>query len=124
MQLQPDDFWYQVKSKWLGSPPITLPFFARYVAWGLMVATFVGVLVVNWFLGLIPSHPFIAVWTFPVPLLLAALILRFSDEERGVKNVIALGIRLLRTLYYRYHGAPRETTYSMKLRIRTETEKV
>ena len=46
MLLRPDDEVYRVDAVWLGPQGLTLPWSARYSAYGIWVTLFVGVLLV------------------------------------------------------------------------------
>lgn len=53
MQIRPDDEVYRVNAVWLGPRGFTLPWAARYSAYGIWLVLFLGVLLVE---GILPMR--------------------------------------------------------------------
>ena len=53
MRLRPDDEVYRVDAVWLGPRGMTLPWSARYSAYGIWLVLFIGILAIE---GLLPMH--------------------------------------------------------------------
>ncbi len=96
LRLRADDDWWHVRSRWLGSPPWTFPFAARYTAWALMSSLIIGTLTADYLIGLIPGHLPLTMWTLTFAVLFGALLLRLSTDEIGIRHVIGIGWREIR----------------------------
>ena len=100
MRIRTDDEVYRVDAVWLGPPRATMPFRARYVAWGVGVAVFLLVLTVERRLGI--SLFWSIAWGIVITILLTRIICAKISHERPLSAVSALWLREL--------TAPREVT--------------
>ncbi|MBT9275958.1 hypothetical protein KMZ32_17930 [Phycicoccus sp. MAQZ13P-2] len=101
MRLPVDDEIYTVNAVWLGPPGKTLPFRARYVAYGVAAAVFVLVQMVERRLG-IGFGFFALAYSLLLTVGVTKLILRVVDHDRPVGAVLkGLANEV---------GAPRATT--------------
>lgn len=100
MRIRTDDEVYRVDAVWLGPPRATMPFRARYVAWGVGVAVFLLVLTVERRLGI--SLFWSIAWGIVITILLTRIICAKISHERPLSAVSAMWLREL--------TAPREVT--------------
>lgn len=87
MRLPVDDEIYTVNAVWLGPPGKTLPFRARYVAYGVGAAVFVLVQMIERRLG-IGFGFFALAYSLLVTVAITRLILRVVDHDRPVSAVL------------------------------------
>lgn len=87
MRLPVDDEIYNVNAVWLGPPGKTLPFRARYVAYGVGAAVFVLVQMIERRLG-IGFGFFALAYSLLVTVAVTKLILRVVDHDRPVSAVL------------------------------------
>ena len=85
MRVVPDDEVYRVNTVWLGPRGLTLPWTARYQAYGVWLAMFVLVLVVEALTPLSMGVP--PVWEACATTLATYAIMTFVDHERPVVSV-------------------------------------
>jgi hypothetical protein len=85
MHLRPDDEVYRVDAVWLGPRGLTLPWTARYSAYGIWVVLFVGVLLVEAVLPMPVSVP--PVWELMVTVLATYALTGVIDHDRPVGSV-------------------------------------
>ena len=85
MRLRPDDDVYRVDAVWLGPRGLTLPWSARYSAYGIWLAVFVGVLVLEAVLPVPVSMP--PVWEFVLSVLATYAVTGVIDHERPLSSV-------------------------------------
>ncbi|MFL6122879.1 hypothetical protein [Actinophytocola sp.] len=100
MRIRTDDEVYRVDAVWLGPPRATMPFRARYVAWGVGVVVFLLVLTVERRIGI--SLFWSIAWGIVVTILLTRIICAKISHERPLSAVASMWLREL--------TAPRETT--------------
>lgn len=100
MRIRTDDEVYRVDAVWLGPPRATMPWRARYVAWGVGVFVFLIVLTVERRLGI--SLFWSIAWGLVVTILLTRIITSKISHERPLSAVSAMWLREL--------TAPREAT--------------
>lgn len=100
MRIRTDDEVYRVDAVWLGPPRATMPFRARYVAWGVGVAVFLLVLTVERRIGI--SLFWSIAWGIVVTILLTRIICAKISHERPLSAVASMWLREL--------NAPREAT--------------
>ena len=100
MRIRTDDEVYRVDAVWLGPPKATMPFRARYVAWGVGVGVFLVVLTVERQLGV--SLFWSIAWGIVITIALTRLICSKISHERPLTAVAAMWTREL--------TAPREET--------------
>lgn len=100
MYVKPDDDIYRVDAVWLGPPGATVPWRARYVAWGIGLVSSLLVLTVLrlWF----PFGFFTAAWSIVIAIGITRLVGRKITHERPLRDVGLLAVRELTT--------PREKT--------------
>lgn len=101
MRLPVDDEIYTVNAVWLGPPGRTLPFRARYVAYGVGAAVFVLVQMFERRLG-IGFGFFALAYSLLVTVAITRLILRVVDHDRPVSAVLRSFVNEV--------SAPRATT--------------
>lgn len=100
MRIRTDDEVYRVDAVWLGPPRATMPWRARYVAWGVGVFVFLLVLTVERRIGI--SLFWAIAWGLVVTVLLTRIITSKISHERPLTAVSAMWLREL--------TAPREAT--------------
>ncbi len=100
MRIRTDDEVYRVDAVWLGPPRATMPWRARYVAWGVGVFVFLIVLTVERRLGI--DLFWSIAWGIVITILLTRMITSKISHERPLSAVAAMWLREL--------TAPREAT--------------
>lgn len=100
MRIRTDDEVYRVDAVWLGPPRATMPWRARYVAWGVGVFVFLMVLTVERRLGI--DLFWSIAWGLVVTILITRMITSKISHERPLSAVAAMWLREL--------TAPREAT--------------
>jgi hypothetical protein len=88
MRLLVDDDIYRVDAVWLGPPQQTLPWRARYSAYGVGLAVFVILQGVERQVG-IGLGFFVLAWSLLATVLLTRLILSVVDHDRPLRSVLA-----------------------------------
>ena len=100
MRIRTDDEVYRVDAVWLGPPRATMPWRARYVAWGVGVFVFLVVLTVERRLGI--DLFWSIAWGLVITILITRMITSKISHERPLSAVAAMWLREL--------TAPREAT--------------
>ncbi|MCT2587364.1 hypothetical protein [Actinophytocola gossypii] len=100
MRIRTDDEVYRVDAVWLGPPRATMPWRARYVAWGVGAVVFLVVLTVERRIGI--SLFWSIAWGIVVTILITRLITSKISHERPLGAAAAMWVREL--------TAPREVT--------------
>ena len=85
MLLRPDDDVYRVDAVWLGPRGLTLPWAARYSAYGIWVVLFVGVLLVEAALPMRVNIP--PVWELVLTILATYALTGVIDHDRPLITV-------------------------------------
>lgn len=85
MLIRPDDDVYRVDAVWLGPQGFTLPWAARYSAYGIWVILFVGILLVEAALPMRVSIP--PIWELVFSILATYAVTGVIDHERPVISV-------------------------------------
>ncbi len=85
MLLRPDDEVYRVDAVWLGPRGLTLPWTARYSAYGIWLMLFVSVLLVEAILPMGVSVP--PVWELVLTILATYAVTGVIDHDRPVVSV-------------------------------------
>ena len=88
MLIRPDDEVYRVDAVWLGPQGMTLPWSARYSAYGIWLALFVSVLLVEAVLPMRVSVP--PVWEVVLTILGTYALTGVIDHERPLVSVMHL----------------------------------
>ena len=88
MRLRPDDDVYRVDAVWLGPRGLTLPWSARYSAYGIWLVLFVGILVVEAILPMGVSVP--PVWELVLSILATYALTGVVDHDRPLVSVVHL----------------------------------
>lgn len=88
MQLPVDDEIYRVDSVWLGPPGQTLPWRARYAAYGVGLVVFLTLEGVERRLG-VGLGFFTLAWTLFGSVLLTRVVLSVVDHDRPLRSVVA-----------------------------------
>jgi hypothetical protein len=112
--LRPDDEVYRVDAVWLGPRGLTLPWSARYSAYGIWLVLFVGALLVEAALPMRVSVP--PVWELVLSILATYALTGVIDHDRPVVTVW----QLLRAEV----TAPRALQLERPIRISTSTVRV
>jgi hypothetical protein len=85
VRLRPDDEVYRVDAVWLGPTGLTLPWSARYSAYGIWLLLFVAVLLVE---AVLPMHVSVPpVWEAVLTILATYAVTTFIDHDRPVRSV-------------------------------------
>ena len=114
MRLRPDDDVYRVDAVWLGPRGLTLPWSARYSAYGIWLVLFVGVLLVEAVLPMQISMP--PVWELVLSILATYAVTGVVDHDRPLVSVL----HLLRAEI----AAPRAAKTAAVVRISPSTVRV
>ena len=114
MLLRPDDEVYRVDAVWLGPRGLTLPWSARYSAYGIWVVLFVGVLIVEAALPMRVNLP--PVWELVLTILTTYALTGVIDHDRPLVSVW----QLLRAEV----GAPRAKELPRPVRLSTTSVRV
>ena len=85
MRLRPDDEVYRVDAVWLGPKGLTLPWSARYSAYGIWLVLFVAVLLVEAALPMRVSVP--PVWELVLTILATYALTGVIDHDRPLVSV-------------------------------------
>ena len=85
MRLRPDDEVYRVDAVWLGPRGLTLPWSARYSAYGIWLVLFVAVLLVEALLPMSVSVP--PVWELVLTILATYALTGVIDHDRPLVSV-------------------------------------
>jgi len=85
MLVRPDDDVYRVDAVWLGPQGMTLPWTARYSAYGIWVVLFIGVLFVEAVLPMSVSIP--PVWELVLTILATYALTGVIDHDRPLVTV-------------------------------------
>jgi hypothetical protein len=117
VRLRPDDEVYRVDAVWLGPSGMTLPWSARYTAYGIWLLLFVAVLLVEALLPMPVSVP--PVWEVVLTVLATYAVTTFIDHDRPVRSVWQL-VRV-ETTAPRAGGLPRPIRLSAsRVRVRRD----
>ena len=114
MRLRPDDEVYRVDAVWLGPRGLTLPWSARYSAYGIWLVLFVSVLLVEAVLPMSVSVP--PVWELVLTILATYALTGVIDHDRPLVSVW----HLLRAEV----SAPREGQPARPMRTRASSVRV
>ncbi|ROR91822.1 hypothetical protein EDD33_2698 [Nocardioides aurantiacus] len=104
MVIRPDDEVYRVDAVWLGPQGMTLPWSARYSAYGIWLTLFVTVLLVEAVLPMSISIP--PVWEVVLTILATYALTGVIDHERPLASVVHLVRIEMRTPRARKAGRP------------------
>jgi len=85
VRLRPDDEVYRVDAVWLGPRGLTLPWSARYSAYGIWLVLFVSVLLVEALLPMRVSVP--PVWELVLSILATYALTGVIDHDRPLVSV-------------------------------------
>ena len=89
MLAEPDDEIYRVNPVWLGPPRVTLPWRARYVAYGVWMATFLTIFTVARLVLLMPLSFWVLAWSLVLTTVVTRLICRRIDFEKPLGSVLS-----------------------------------
>jgi hypothetical protein len=89
MLAEPDDEIYRVNPVWLGPPRVTLPWRARYVAYGVWMAAFLTIFTVARLVLLMPLTFWVLAWSLMVTTVVTRLICRRIDFEKPLGSVLS-----------------------------------
>lgn len=116
MVIRPDDEVYRVDAVWLGPQGVTLPWSARYSAYGIWLTLFVAVLLVEAVLPMRVSVP--PVWEVVVTILATYALTGVIDHDRPLSSVGQLVRSELRTPRGGRPGRP-TCLSSRRIRVRS-----
>lgn len=85
MQIRPDDEVYRVNAVWLGPRGFTLPWAARYSAYGIWLVLFLCVLLVEGILPMRMSVP--PVWELVLTILATYALTGVIDHDRPLTSL-------------------------------------
>jgi hypothetical protein len=85
VRLRPDDEVYRVDAVWLGPRGLTLPWSARYSAYGIWLVLFVAVLLIEAVLPMSVSVP--PVWELVLTILATYALTGVIDHDRPLVSV-------------------------------------
>lgn len=88
MLLRPDDEVYRVDAVWLGPRGLTLPWSARYTAYGIWLVLFVAILLIEAALPMRVNVP--PVWETVLSILATYAVTGVIDHERPLISVVQL----------------------------------
>jgi len=88
MRLRPDDEVYRVDAVWLGPQGLTLPWVARYSAYGIWLTLFVTLLLVEAVTPLSVGIP--PIWELVFTVLATYALMGVVDHDRPVKTVLQM----------------------------------
>lgn len=88
MRVRPDDEVYRVDAVWLGPRGFTLPWAARYSAYGIWLVLFISVLLVEAALPMRVNVP--PVWEVVLTILATYALTGVIDHERPLASVFEL----------------------------------
>jgi hypothetical protein len=89
MLAEPDDEIYRVNPVWLGPPNVTLPWRARYVAYGVWMAAFLAIFTVARLVLILPLTVWVVAWSLILTTTITRLICRRIDFEKPLGSVLA-----------------------------------
>lgn len=93
MRIRTDDEVYRVDAVWLGPPKATMPWRARYVAWGVGVVTFLVVLTIERQIGV--SLFWAIAWGLVITILITRIICSKISHERPLSSVSTMWVHEL-----------------------------
>jgi hypothetical protein len=115
MLLRPDDEVYRVDAVWLGPRGLTLPWSARYTAYGIWLVLFVAILLIEAALPMRVNVP--PVWETVLSILATYAVTGVIDHERPLASVVQLVRGELRAPR-RSRDQPTRTVSSSSVRVR------
>ncbi|MFD1045669.1 hypothetical protein ACFQ1S_08865 [Kibdelosporangium lantanae] len=86
---EPDDEIYRVNPVWLGPPNVTLPWRARYVAYGVWMAAFLAIFTLARLVLVLPLTIWVVAWSLILTTVLTRLICRRINFEKPLTSVLA-----------------------------------
>lgn len=114
MRIRPDDEVYRVDAVWLGPRGFTLPWSARYSAYGIWLVLFVSVLLVEAALPMRVNVP--PVWELMLTILATYALTGVIDHDRPLMSVFELMTTELRS--------PRRRTTAKPVRLNAAAVRV
>ena len=88
MLVRPDDEVYRVDAVWLGPRGLTLPWSARYTAYGIWLVLFVSILLIEAVLPMSVTVP--PVWEAVLSILATYALTGVIDHDRPLSSVFQL----------------------------------
>jgi hypothetical protein len=89
MLAEPDDEIYRVNPVWLGPPRVTLPWRARYVAYGIWMAAFLTIFTMARLVLLMPLTFWVLAWSLVLTTVTTRLVCRRIDFEKPLGSVLS-----------------------------------
>lgn len=103
VRVRTDDEVYRVDAVWLGPPKATLPWRARYVAWGVGMVVFLVTLTIERRIGFGFSF-FVVAWAMIITVGVTRIICSRISHERPLGAVLVMWLRELNTPRLRATG--------------------
>lgn len=119
MQLRTDDEIYRVDAVWLGPPKATFPWQARYIAYGVGITVFLGLLWAERQLG-IGFGFFSTAWAVVLSVAITRFVGRYISHERPLTAVAQMWAHELATPRPGDRRGSGARTDLSRLRVRTE----
>jgi hypothetical protein len=89
MKAESDDELYRVNPVWLGPPGATLPWRARYVAYGVWIGVFLALFTVARLVLMMPLSVWVVAWSVVIATVVTRVVCRRIDFERPLGTVLA-----------------------------------
>jgi len=94
VRVAPDDEVYRVRTVWLGPDGLTLPWSARYQAYGLWLALFVFILIFELVTPLSVGLP--PVWEICIATLVTYAVMAYTDYDVPLRSVVPVTVGEIR----------------------------
>jgi hypothetical protein len=117
---EPDDEIYRVNPVWLGPPNVTLPWRARYVAYGVWMAAFLVIFTIARLVLILPLNVWVVAWSLILTTIVTRLICRRINFEKPLSSVVT-GFCNELTGPRRHHTTVRGVVGLDRVRFRTRT---
>ncbi len=88
MLAEPDDEIYRVNPVWLGPPRLTLPWRARYVAYGVWMAAFLAIFSIARLVLMLPLTVWVLAWSLVLTTVVTRLVCQRIDFEKPLGSVL------------------------------------
>jgi hypothetical protein len=119
---EPDDEIYRVNPVWLGPPNVTLPWRARYVAYGVWMAVFLVIFTVSRMVLVLPLTVWVVAWSLILTTIVTRLICRRIGYDKPLTSVLT-GFGHELTGPRRRHTPTRGVVEPDRVRFRPRTPK-
>jgi hypothetical protein len=86
VRLRTDDDVFRIRAIWLGPAGAPLPWHARYVAYGVWIAVFLGILAVKAIVPVLGVG--VPVWEAVIATLVTYAVMGYVDSDRTVRSLL------------------------------------